>query len=152
MTSIVIEESFNHFQTSFDGWNALYALAGSISSGTWPMEWYTRTVSTIQFTAMPKPPPDIARLIALLAWIPPNEFKEYYSKIQERVNDILDTDQQWEKWKKQPLYMNKTKDELKKTCRKLKIPVTPSTNKHQLVLLISRNRGDPEWHQGNILR
>ena len=96
------------------------------------------------FSTMLTPPPDIARLIALLAWVTESEAKEYYSKLQAQVNNMLETDQQRERWKDHPLYINNTKEELEKLCRSLKIPVQPSTVKHQLVNLISNNRGEPE--------
>ncbi len=96
------------------------------------------------FLTMPAPPPDIARLIALLAWIKPDEAKEYYSKLHAQVTNTLEADQQRERWKEHPLYKNNTKEELEKLCRTLRIPVTSSTTKHQLANLISKNRGEPE--------
>ena len=72
-------------------------------------------VLDLRFSAMPTPPPDIARLIALLAllaWVTPDEAKEYYSKSHGKVNSMLETDLQREKWKEHPLYMNNTKEQL----------------------------------------
>jgi hypothetical protein len=43
---------------------------------------------------MPSPPPDIARLIALLAWITSGEAKEYYTELHTQVNKTLEADQQ----------------------------------------------------------
>ena len=37
-----------------------------------------------------------------------------------------------------------TKDELEKMCRNLKIPVTPASVKHELVMLISRHNGEAD--------
>ena len=37
------------------------------------------------FCTMPKPPPNIAQLITLLAWVSLDESKEYYAKLEAQV-------------------------------------------------------------------
>ena len=121
--------------------------ASLLEHGPWddiPGLFLPTKILDLCFSTMPTPPPDIARLVALLAWITPDEAKEYYSKLHTQVNNTLETDQQRGKWKNHPLYVSNNKEELEKLCRSLKIPVTPATTKHQLVILISKKRGERE--------
>ena len=94
------------------------------------------------FSVIPTPDPNITRLIAILAWIKPNEATKYYEKLQAQVRATLEADQKREMWKVSPLYRTKTREELEKICRNLKIPVTTALEKHDVVELISRKRGD----------
>ena len=56
----------------------------------------------------------------------------------------MEADRQRAKWKDHPLYSKHTKEELEKICREMKLPVTPSLTKHQLVNLISKERGEEQ--------
>ena len=49
-----------------------------------------------------------------------------------------------EEWKTHPLYRTKTKVQLEGDCRSLKIPVTTSLHKHELVNLIFEKRAEPK--------
>ena len=89
---------------------------------------------------IPKPSRDLAQLIALLAWLTPNEVREYYNKLEKQASGMLEADRQREKWKQQTLYSGTTKEELEKLCRSMKIPVSFSVAKHQLVSLITKKR------------
>ena len=48
------------------------------------------------------------------------------------------------KWKMHPLYAENTKSQLEALCQTLRIPVTPSVTKHQMVSLIAQKRRIPE--------
>ena len=87
------------------------------------------------------PSQDMAQLIALLAWVAPSEAKEYHDKLDTQVSRMLEADHERTKWK-HPLYSNNTKEELEKICRTMKLPVTSSVTKHQLVSLITKKRGE----------
>ena len=63
---------------------------------------------------------------------------------KNQVSSMLEADRQHAKWKQHPLYSKKkqNKEQLEKICRVLKIPVTSSVTKHQLVSLITNKRGE----------
>ncbi len=88
------------------------------------------------------PPTDVLAGIALLAWVPIQEVKEYYSKVTRQMDETIKQDEEKERWKKHELYCKHTKVQLESLCRRLKIPVTPSVNKHQLVSLISEKKNE----------
>ena len=94
------------------------------------------------FTVIPKPPRDIALLISTLAWLTPNESSQYRDKLQKQVEQTLEADRERAKWKQHPLYMRNNKADLEKMCRKMKIPVTSSASKHQLVRMIATSRDE----------
>ncbi len=54
----------------------------------------------------------------------------------------MKADEDKERWKNHKLYRTQTILQLEALCTKLKIPVTPSVNKHQLVSLISQKKGE----------
>ena len=81
------------------------------------------------------------QISALLAWITPDDATKYHKKLCVQVKSTLEADKKRELC---PLYKTKTKPELEKLCRSLKIPVTQAPTKHELVDLISRKRGDPD--------
>ena len=123
-----------------------YQEVALLEHGQWdeiPGLFLPSKVLDLCYMAIPKPPQDIAKLIALLAWTTPSEAKEYYSRLDDQVVRILEADQQREKWKHHPLYKH-TKPELEKMCRSLKLPVSPSLTKHQLVTLIANSKGEKE--------
>ena len=92
----------------------------------------------------------------ILAWVTPDEAKKYYEKQHTHIKTKLESDRRRELWKNSTLYMTKSKDELEKLCKKLKIPITHAPNKHDLVKMISRKRGDedptaPPQYSGDLV-
>lgn len=68
--------------------------------------------------------------------------KEYYSKCDEQVTNMLEVDRKREHWKEHPLYRDNTKEDLQKLCHSLRIPTAASVTKLQLAELICRHRGN----------
>jgi len=89
---------------------------------------------------MPNPPPNVKKLIALLAWVTPSNAAEFYGKIKAQQDSTLIADRERMKWKAHPLYAENTKSQLEALCQTLRIPVTPSVTKHQMVSLIAQRR------------
>ena len=87
-------------------------------------------------------PPNVLTAIAMLAWIPLLEVKEYYSRAKRRLEETAKNDEERERWKSHTLYCTKTKSQLEELCKKKNIPVTQALNKHHLVRLISENMGE----------
>ena len=90
------------------------------------------------FSAIPEPPADTFMLITLLAWVTPDDAREYYSKLKQQQNATHDNDRKNADWNKVPLFKNNTKEQLLKLCRELKIPVKPTALKVKN-LLVNRN-------------
>ena len=121
--------------------------AALLEHGPWndiPGLFVPTKILDLCFLVIPNPSQDMAQLIALLAWVAPSEAKEYYDKLDTQVSRMLEADHERTKWKQHPLYSNNTKEELEKICRTMKLPVTSSVTKHQLVSLITKKRGEEE--------
>ena len=110
------------------------------------------------FNIVHDPSEDIIKQIALLAWIPPHNVREYQKKIDEQLQSQLNSELEKERWKEEALYKENTKPQLDMMCRQLGIPVTPALLKHQLCLLIyqKQNKEEPPLsctilYSGNIL-
>ena len=115
--------------------------------GPWdeiPALYLPTKILRICFEVMPSPPPNVKKLIALLAWVTPSNAAEFYGKIKAQQDSTLIADSERMKWKAHPLYAENTKSQLEALCRTLRIPVTPSVTKHQMVSLIAQRRGIPE--------
>ena len=95
---------------------------------------------------MPDPPPNIQKIIALLAWVMPSDAAEFCGKIKAQQESTLIADRERMKWQAHPLYAENTKPQLKALCQSLRIPVTPSVTKHQMVSLIAQRRGYQNHH------
>ena len=117
-----------------------------LEQGPWkemPGLYLPTKILDLCFSAIPEPPADTFMLIALLAWVTPDEAREYYSKLKQQQNATLDNDRKNADWNNLPLFKNNTKEQLLKLCRELKIPVKPTALKVELVILISEKRGEP---------
>ena len=101
----------------------------------------------LSFTVMPDPPPNIEKLIVILAWTKLDETREYYSTLRTQVQTTLETDKQRERWLDHPLYKTNSKEELVKMCHTLKIPVQLSLTKVHLVNLIAEKKGEQQSSQ-----
>ena len=85
---------------------------------------------------------ELVAQISLLSWVTPSEVREYKKKLDNQYEQQLKSEREKNKWKKHSLYRNKTKPQLESMCRKLRIPVTSSLLKHQLVSLVSQKSGE----------
>ena len=98
----------------------------------------------------------ITQQISLLSWVTPYEVREYYKNQRNQYVQQIESEREKNRWKSHDLYKGKTKTELEKMCRKLRIPVTSTLLKHQLVSLIIKNSGEPmpsdnyEPYSGNL--
>lgn len=118
-----------------------------LESGPWdeiPALFLPSKILSTCFEIAADPPPNIQKLIALLAWVNPTDLSEFYSKLKTQLESTLIADKEREKWKSHSLYKENTKPQLEAICRKLNIPVTSSITKHQLVSLIAQKRGISE--------
>ncbi len=84
------------------------------------------------------------KILALLAWVTESVARQYHSTFFQGMEDTLKNDLLRETWKTTALYKTQTKSELEKTCHQLRIPVSVSLVKHDLVKLISEKRGEQE--------
>ena len=84
----------------------------------------------------------ITQQISLLSWVTPYEVREYYKNQRCQYEQQIESEREKDRWKSHDLYKGKTKPELEKMCRKLRIPVTSTLLKHQLVSLIAKNSGE----------
>ena len=108
--------------------------AACLEHGPWdeiPGLFLPSKILDLCFCTIPTPPSHIAQLITLLAWVPPEETKEYYFKLEAQVTSTLEADRHRELWKHHPLYKHK-KEELEQMCRSLKISVPPSATNTNL--------------------
>ena len=83
----------------------------------------------------------ITQQISLLSWVTPYEVREYYKNQRSQYEQQIESEREKDRWKSHDLYKGKTKPELE-MCRKLRIPVTSTLLKHQLVSLIAKNSGE----------
>ena len=58
------------------------------------------------------PTEDVALLIALVAWVKPEDVTEYFSNKETEMNSCLENDILRETWKCHPLYRKHTKNQL----------------------------------------
>ena len=98
------------------------------------------------FAVIPQPEDDIINQVSLLAWITPQEVRAFYKKIHDQFDGQLKDELERRSWKTHPLYKKNTKTQLESMCRGMKIPVTTSLLKHQLVRLISEVNGEQPRH------
>jgi len=82
---------------------------------------------------MPDSPPNVKKLIANLAWVTPSD-------VMERLRHKK-SDRERMKWK---VHAENIKSQLDALRQTLRIPVTPSVTKHQILSLIAQRRGIPE--------
>ena len=85
---------------------------------------------------------ELVQQLSLLSWVTPFEVREYFTNLKDRYEQQLKCEIEKERWKSHSLYRNKTKTELERMCRKLRIPVTSALLKHQLVSLIALKNGE----------
>lgn len=85
---------------------------------------------------------ELVQQLSLLSWVTPFEVREYFTNLKDRYEQQLKCEMEKERWKSHSLYRNKTKTELERMCRKLRIPVTSALLKHQLVSLIALKNGE----------
>ena len=117
----------------------------SLKEGLWdviPEIFMPTRILDLCYLLMDNPPTNVMNLIALLAWVTVSEAKQYYEKVRRRTEDTIKGDEERKRWKNHNLYCTKTKAELETLCKSLKIPVTPSLSKHQLVSLVSQKKGE----------
>ena len=84
----------------------------------------------------------ITQQISLLSWVTPYEVREYYKNQSNQYEQQIESEREKDRLKSHDLYKSNTKPELEKICRKLRIPVTSTLLKHQLVSLIIKNKGE----------
>lgn len=80
----------------------------------------------------------ITQQVSLLSWVTSYEVREYYKNQRSQYEQQIESEREKDRWKSHDLYKGKTKPELE-MCRKLRIPVTSTSLKHQLVSLIAKN-------------
>ena len=88
------------------------------------------TILDLCVKVIPSPPDEIIDMMSLLAWVPPSEVREYLNKSASQSQDILNNDKERERWKCHPLYSENKKSDLEKICKKNKIALTSSMQKH----------------------
>jgi hypothetical protein len=82
--------------------------------------------------------------VSLLAWITPAEVKAHHQKLIHQYENQEAAEQERERWKMHPLYRSNKKPQLEVICRQLKIPVTQSLPKFQLVkLIVAKKKEQP---------
>ena len=112
------------------------------------MERYTTTFSTFANFGDSKksntnPPADIMLLIALLAWVKPDEVQEYMNNKDIEMMRCLDNDVEKETWKLHSLYRSKIKSDLEEMCKRMHLPIPAGyTTKNNLVKLIANKTKD----------
>ena len=85
---------------------------------------------------------DLISQIALLSWVTPSEVRRYKSKLDDHLEHQMKSEREKYRWKTHFLYRYKTKPQLEAMCRELRIPVTSSLQKYQLVSLITQKNGE----------
>ena len=121
--------------------------ASAINCGPWteiPDAFLPTKVLDLCFNIIHDPPDDILKQIALLAWIPPHEVKEYQIKLEEQLKSQISLELEKVRWKETPIYHDNTKSQLEVMCRQAGIPVTPAMPKHQLCSLLIQKQGESE--------
>ena len=78
--------------------------------------------------------------IALLAWVTPSQVKAHHKKLIDQYEGQENAERERERWRIHPLYQSNKKPQLEVICRQLKIPVTHTLPKYQLVKLIVEKR------------
>ena len=102
------------------------------------------TTLDLIYKIIQNPPTDIVLLIALVAWVKPNEVSEYFSNKDTEMMSCLDNDILRETWKSHPLYCKHNKNQLVDLCRQNQIPIPYGYDlKHNLVKLIAEKSGSP---------
>ena len=85
---------------------------------------------------------DLINQIALLSWVTPSEVRRYKTKLDDQLEHQIKSEREKSRWKTHSLYQDKTKPQLEAMCRELRIPVTSSLQKYQLVSLIAQKKGE----------
>ena len=85
---------------------------------------------------------DLIGQIALLSWVTPSEIRRYKTKLDDQLEHQQESEREKNRWKTHSLYRDKTKPQLETICRELRIPVTSSLQKYQLVSLIAEKKGE----------
>ena len=83
---------------------------------------------------------DLIGQIALLSWVTPSEVRRYKTKLDDQLEHHKESEREKNRWKTHSLYRDKTKPQLETMCRELRIPLTSSLQKYQLVSLIAKKR------------
>ena len=102
------------------------------------------TTLDLIYKIIQNPLTDIVLLIALVAWVKPNEVSEYFSNKDNEMMSCLDNDILRETWKSHPLYCKHNKNQLVDLWRQNQIPIPYGYDlKHNLVKLIAEKSGSP---------
>ena len=113
--------------------------------GPWddiPGAFLPSKIMELCFAVIPKPEDVIIDQVSLLSWITPQEVRAFYQKIHGQFDSQMKVEVERRMWKMHPLFRNNTRNQLETICRTLKIPVTSTVLKHQLVRLISEAKGE----------
>ena len=93
--------------------------ADVLQQGPWneiPGLFIPSKILDLCFSVIPLPSPTIATLIAVLAWVTPDEAKKYYEKLHSQAKSTLEADQKRETWKECALYKTKTRERNLRSC------------------------------------
>ena len=126
----------------------------ALLSGAWdeiPGVYLPSKVLDLCLSVVEHPSDDIVRQLSLLSWTTPQEVRDYETKVHAQVDNQIKAQLERERWKSHHLYKTQTKPQLESQCRKLKIPVTSTLLKHQLVDLISQHQGETPPEPVNCL-
>ena len=113
--------------------------------GPWddvPGAYLPSKILEVCYALIPTPDDDVIAQVSLLSWITPQEVRAFYQKLKDQFDHQLKADLERRTWKSHPLFKNNNKVQLEAQCRSMKIPVTSSTLKHQLVKFLSEARGE----------
>ena len=92
----------------------------------------------------PCPPSDLLQDIGLLAWLSVKEVKHIDQTMKEKTELTLSNDRDRFAWSHHQLYRTKSKEELAKLCRNMKLQ--SNGNKHELVRTLAENSGQCQPH------
>lgn len=113
--------------------------------GPWddiPGAYLPSKIMELCFAVIPQPEDVVISQISLLSWITPQEVKAFYKKIHDQFDSQMKEELERRVWKTHLLFKSNTKSQLEAMCRGMKIPVTATLLKHQLVRLISEAKGE----------
>ena len=135
------------FLTILDGLalqkNSIICLTRSVGSfqlglGTSALFCFFQTkVLELCCKVFPCPPSYLFQDIGLLAWLSVNEVKHFDQTMQEKTELTLSNDRDRFAWSHHQLYRTKSKEELAKLCRNMKLQ--SNGNKHELVRTLAEN-------------
>ena len=128
-----------------------YEKRRSFPTGPWdqcPGLFLPTKVLELCCKVFPCPPSDLFQDIGLLAWLSINEVTHFYQTMQEKTELTLSNDRDRFAWSHHQLYRTKSKEELAKLCRDMKIQ--SNGNKHELVRNLAENSGQCQPHVTTI--